>query len=221
MDPATDEPTPPGMPRLDRRTILVCVAIAAVAAAGVFVLLLNVLADDTTTDASPTSSSPSSPSSGSSSSAEPDPETDPSGTLVPAKEAPDVEFTRFDGSKATLSDFRGQKLVVNFFASTCIPCKKEMPALQRVHERLGDDVTFVGIAVQDDPEAAQDLIDQTGVSYDLGQDPSGSLFQGFGGVVLPVTAFVAEDGTVMKLHAGQLTEAEITQLISDNLLAGG
>ena len=111
--------------------------------------------------------------------------------------------------------------MVNFFASTCIPCKKEMPALQRVHERLGDDVTFVGIAVQDDPEAAQDLIDQTGVSYDLGQDPTGSLFQGFGGVVLPVTAFVAEDGTVMELHAGKLTEAEITQLISDNLLAGG
>ena len=82
--------------------------------------------------------------------------------------------------------------MVNFFASTCIPCKKEMPALQRVHERLGDDVTFVGIAVQDDPEAAQDLIDQTGVSYDLGQDPTGSLFQGFGGVVLPITAFVAE-----------------------------
>jgi len=212
MDPATDEPTPPGMPRLDRRTVLVCVAIAAVAAAGVFVLLLNVLADDTTTDASPTSP-PSSPSSSA--------ETDPSATLVPAKEAPDVEFTRFDGSTATLSDFRGQKLVVNFFASTCIPCKKEMPALQRVHERLGDDVTFVGIAVQDDPEAAQDLIDQTGVSYDLGQDPTGSLFQGFGGVVLPVTAFVAEDGTVMELHAGKLTEAEITQLISDNLLAGG
>ena len=218
MDPATDEPTPPGMPRLDRRTILVCVAIAATAAAGVFVLLLNVLADDTSTDASPSStSSPSSPSS----STETDPGTDPSGTLVPAKEAPDVEFTRFDGSTATLSDFRGQKLVVNFFASTCIPCKKEMPALQRVHERLGDDVTFVGIAVQDDPEAAQDLIDQTGVSYDLGQDPTGSLFQGFGGVVLPVTAFVAEDGTVMELHAGKLTEAEITQLISDNLLAGG
>jgi len=217
MDPATDEPTPPGMPRLDRRTILVCVAIAAVAAAGVFVLLL---ADDTSTDASPSSvSSPSSPSP--SSSSETDPGTGPSGTLVPAKEAPDVEFTRFDGSTATLSDFRGQKLVVNFFASTCIPCKKEMPALQRVHERLGDDVTFVGIAVQDDPEAAQDLIDQTGVSYDLGQDPTGSLFQGFGGVVLPVTAFVAEDGTVMKLHAGKLTEAEITQLISDNLLAGG
>jgi peroxiredoxin len=211
MDPATDEPTPPGMPRLDRRTILVCVAIAAVAAAGVFVLLINILADDTGTAAEPRSSS--SPSS------QPSPtETDAPDTLVTAEQAPDIAFTRFDGSTAELTDFRGQKLVVNFFASTC---KKEMPALQRVHERLGDDVTFIGIAVQDDPEAAQDLVESTGVSYDLGQDPRGELFQGFGGVVLPVTAFVAEDGTVMELHPGKLTEAEITQKVSDNLLAGG
>ena len=95
----------------------------------------------------------------------------------PGLPADTERFTRFDGSPLKLSDFRGQKLVVNFFASTCVPCKKEMPALQAVHERLGDDVTFIGIAVQDDPEAAQELIDQTGVSYDLGQDPTGSLFQ--------------------------------------------
>jgi thiol-disulfide isomerase/thioredoxin len=215
MDPATDEPTPPGMPRLDRRTILVCVAIAALSAAGVFVLLLNLLAEDAGTAAEPGTSSSSSSSQSSPT------ETDAPETLVPAEQAPDIAFTRFDGSTAKLTDFRGQKLVVNFFASTCIPCKKEMPALQRVHERLGDDVTFVGIAVQDDPEAAQDLVEATGVSYDLGQDPRGELFKGFGGAYLPVTAFVAEDGTVMDLHLGQLTEAEITQKISDNLLAGG
>jgi thiol-disulfide isomerase/thioredoxin len=219
MDPATDEPTPPGVPRLDRRTILVCVAIAAVAAVGVFVLLLNVLADDTGTAAENTASQTTgSEANGSERTGS---ESTTSETLVEATEAPDVAFTRFDGSTAKLSDYRGQKLVVNFFASTCIPCKKEMPALQRVHERLGDDVTFIGIAVQDDPEAAQDLIDTTGVSYDLGQDPQGTLFQGFGGVVLPVTAFVAEDGTVMDLHAGKLTEADVTQKVSDNLLAGG
>ncbi len=161
------------MPRLDRRTILVCVAIAAVAAIGVFVLLLDVLADDTGTAAENTASDDDqwvrrAPG------PRPGPRHRVRGhhvDLVEATEAPDVAFTRFDGSTAKLSDYRGQKLVVNFFASTCMPCKKEMPALQRVHERLGDDVTFMGIAVQDDPEAAEDLVDTTGVSYDLGQDP--------------------------------------------------
>jgi cytochrome c biogenesis protein CcmG, thiol:disulfide interchange protein DsbE len=120
-----------------------------------------------------------------------------------------------------LSDFRGQKLLINFFASSCIPCKKEMPALQRVHQRLGDDVTFIGIAVQDDPEAAQELIDRTGVSYDLAQDRTGTLLRKIGGVGLPTTVLVGGDGTILERHTGELSEQEITQKISDNLLAGG
>jgi thiol-disulfide isomerase/thioredoxin len=203
MDPA------PQRPRLDRRTITICVAIASVGAALTFVVLLVVLSNrDGSTEATETTAS----STGSTTKS----------TLTAVTRAPvDTKVTRFDGSPLKLADFRGQKLVVNFFSSTCVPCRKEMPALQAVHERLGEDVTFIGIAVQDDRDAAQDLIDKTGVRYELGQDPSGKLFQDFGGVVLPMTAFVDADGTVMDTHTGALDEQEITQRISDNLLAGG
>jgi thiol-disulfide isomerase/thioredoxin len=201
MDPA------PRRPRLDRRTITICVAIASVGATLTFVVMLIVLSNrDGSTEASETTATGSTTTS----------------ALTPVTRAPvDTRVTRFDGSPLKLSDFRGQKLVVNFFSSTCVPCKKEMPALEAVHERLGDEVTFIGIAVQDDPDAAQELVRRTGVSYDLGQDPSGNLFQGFGGVYLPTTAFVDADGTVMELHTGKLDEQEITQKVSDNLLAGG
>jgi thiol-disulfide isomerase/thioredoxin len=203
MDPATDEPPDeppaPGRPRLDKRTVTICVAIAAVAAVIAGVVVTLVLSDDDSSTAGPR----------------------PPG-LRPAERAPlNTAFTRFDGSPVELSDYRGQKLVVNFFASTCAPCKREMPALQKVHERLGDDVTFVGVAVQDDPGAAQKLIDKTGVTYDLGQDRTGTLFQRFGAVVLPTTAFVDEAGTVMELHTGAMSERTITEKISANLLAGG
>jgi thiol-disulfide isomerase/thioredoxin len=131
-------------------------------------------------------------------------------------------LTRFDDSTVTLQDYEGQKLVVNFFASTCVPCRKEMPALQRVHQRLGEDVTFLGVATQDDPDAALELVDRTGVSYDLAQDRNGELLlEVAGATFLPVTAFIAEDGTVMEVHLGELTEQEITEKISGALLAGG
>jgi thiol-disulfide isomerase/thioredoxin len=206
MDPATDEadepagePPAPRRPRLDKRTVTICVVIAAVAAVVAAVIVTMLLSDDGSSTAGPTSS-----------------------TLLPAKQAPETTaFTRFDGSPVELSDYKGQKLVVNFFASTCVPCKKEMPALQKVHQRLGDDVTFIGIAVQDDPKAAQQLIKKTGVTYDLAQDRTGTLFQRFGATFLPTTAFVDEEGTVMELHTGAMDEAKITQLISSNLLAGG
>jgi thiol-disulfide isomerase/thioredoxin len=203
MDPATeDEPEAPGKPRLDRRTITICVAIAAAAAILSAILVVSLLdpSDDDTAGGGGS---------------------DTEATLTKATKAPDTALTRFDGSTVTLSDFRGQKLLVNFFASSCIPCKKEMPALQRVHQRLGDDVTFIGIAVQDDPEAAQELIDKTGVSYDLAQDRTGTLLRKIGGVGLPTTVFVGGDGTILERHTGELSEQEITQKISDNLLAGG
>ncbi len=198
MDPENE--AGPSPPRLDRRTITICVAIATVTALVTALVALALLSTDdgATADESP----------------------DPTG-LTPAEQAPDTALTRFDGSTVKLSDFRGQKLVINFFASTCVPCKKEMPALQRVHQRLGDDVTFIGIAVQDDPEAAQELVDKTGVTYDLAQDRTGTLLRKIGGVGLPTTAFIGGDGTVLELHTGELTEQEITQKISGNLLAGG
>ena len=203
MDPATDEPPDepqaPGRPRLDKRTVTICVAIAAVAAVVAAVVVSLVLSDDSSSTAGAQAPS-----------------------LRPAKHAPEnTAFTRFDGSPVQLSDYKGQKLVVNFFASSCAPCKREMPALQKVHERLGDDVTFIGVAVQDDPKEAQKLIKKTGVTYDLAQDRTGTLFQRFGAVVLPTTAFVDQEGTVMELHTGALDEQTITEKISSNLLAGG
>jgi thiol-disulfide isomerase/thioredoxin len=210
------DPAPPGKPRLDRRTIAICVAIAAVAAVISAVVVAAMIQPDEST-AGPTTTSSSIPTIGE---AEPGQETTPP-TLEPAKDAPPEEITRFDGSPFRLSDYRGQKLVVNFFASYCVPCKKEMPALQRVHQRLGDEVTFIGVAVQDDPDAAQELVEQTGVSYDLAQDRRGKLFAAVGATVLPATAFIAPDGTVMELKPGEMSEAEITQKISANLLAGG
>jgi len=207
MDPATDEPPAeppaPGRPRLDKRTVTICVVIAVVAAVVAAVIVTMLLSDDGSANAGSTSDSSTQ-------------------SLQPAKQAPEkTAFTRFDGSPVELSDYKGQKLVINFFASTCVPCKKEMPALQKVHQRLGDDVTFIGIAVQDDPKAAQQLIHKTGVTYDLAQDRTGTLFQRFGASFLPTTAFVDEEGTVMLLHTGAMDEAKITQLISSNLLAGG
>jgi thiol-disulfide isomerase/thioredoxin len=226
MDPANDEadepadqqPRAPGRPRLDRRTIAICVAIAAVAAViSAVVVAAMIQPDEGTADPTTTSSIPTigESSTGPTSTEAPPP------TLQPAEDAPDVEITRFDGSAFKLSDYRGQKLVVNFFASYCVPCKKEMPALQAVHQRLGDEVTFIGVAVQDDPDAAQELIEDTGVSYDLAQDRRGKLFTAAGATVLPATIFVAGDGTIMELQLGEMTEAEITQNISANLLAGG
>ena len=78
--------------------------------------------------------------------------------LTPQDEVPSdpdaVTFTTFEGDVVALSSLQGKPVLVNFFASTCVPCITEMPDLEEVHRQLGDEVTFLGLALQDRPEDA-------------------------------------------------------------------
>src|SRR5687767_84591 len=62
---------------------------------------------------------------------------------------PEATFARFDGDEGSLADYEGTPLVVNWFASWCVPCVTEMPAFEEVHQLLGDDVAFLGLNSQD------------------------------------------------------------------------
>lgn len=195
-EPVIEERSRPAHRRagFDRRTILICVLVALVAAVASAVVAANLLSDDEDTEFG----------------------------LSPAQVVPeDIPFTRFDGTEGTLADYAGQKLVLNFFASTCVPCRKEMPALEQIQREAGDEITVLGLAVRDDRDAALALVEQTGVTYDTAQDVTGDIMTGAGGTLLPFTLFVAPDGTIMERHFGELTGPELRDKISANLLAGG
>ncbi|MDP8977836.1 MAG: TlpA family protein disulfide reductase, partial [Actinomycetota bacterium] len=131
--------------------------------------------------------------------------------------APDIGFERFDGRPARLRDWRGQPLVVNFWASWCPPCVAEMrDAFEPLHDKLGDRVAFLGVNLQDTPAAAREVVDRTGVSYELARDPDGALFTAFGGFGMPTTVLMDAEGWVVAQHAGALTETELEVLLADH-----
>jgi cytochrome c biogenesis protein CcmG, thiol:disulfide interchange protein DsbE len=122
------------------------------------------------------------------------------------------------GPDAALGDLlTGAPVVVNFFASWCVPCVEEMPAIEAVHRSLGDRVTFVGLANQDRDEDALATVDATGVTYATYGDPDASAITYFGGLSMPTTVFIAADGTVVDVNNGPLTEAELRAKITDLL----
>jgi cytochrome c biogenesis protein CcmG, thiol:disulfide interchange protein DsbE len=122
------------------------------------------------------------------------------------------------GPDAALGDLlTGAPVVVNFFASWCVPCVEEMPAIEAVHRSLGDRVTFVGLANQDRDEDALATVDATGVTYATYGDPDASAITYFGGLSMPTTVFIAADGTVVNVNNGPLTEAELRAKITDLL----
>jgi thiol-disulfide isomerase/thioredoxin len=123
-----------------------------------------------------------------------------------------VQLQSFEGEPFTLERYRGHPLVVNFFASWCGPCAREMPAFARVHDELDGEVAFVGVNIEDNPQAARALVERSGVAYDLGRD-DGSLFKALGGVAMPTTAFIGSDGVVASVHSGELSQQGLERAV--------
>jgi thiol-disulfide isomerase/thioredoxin len=128
-----------------------------------------------------------------------------------------VTFTQFDGTEVPLRSIEGTPTLINFFASTCVPCVTEMPDLEKAHKALGAKVQFLGLAVQDRISASEDLIARTGVTYRTARDPDALILQLFNGVNLPFSVLIDGQGHVVATHAGQMTTADVEALIADKL----
>jgi thiol-disulfide isomerase/thioredoxin len=149
------------------------------------------------------------------------------GRDVTGETVPEETFDRFDrgvlnGGRGSLGDYAGRPMVVmvvNFFASWCTPCIKEMPAFEQVHGRMQDLIAFVGINTGEQIESGQRIIQQTGITYDVLRDQTGALTQQYEILNMPSTLFVDANGTIVRVHTGELSESELEQTIRDDLLA--
>lgn len=139
------------------------------------------------------------------------------GTLVKTEPAPVTEFPTLDGSTTSLADYRGKPVVLNFFAESCIPCRKEMPDLEKVHQEIGDRVTVLGIDQGDTEEVAKAFVEEVGVTYDIGRDPTGDLAREFGVDFLPGTVFITRGGDIAAVHRGQLSYDDLRRLVDEHL----
>lgn len=134
--------------------------------------------------------------------------------------APDADFVWFDGSPGSIRELQGSPTVLNFWASSCPPCVAEMPEFEEVYQELRDQVAFVGMNTGDRREAAERLVEQTGVSYPLAEDGDNTVFRSFQGFVMPTTVFIDADGGVAFAWAGVLTGDELRRLIDQHLAPG-
>ena len=138
---------------------------------------------------------------------------DPDTGATPGSPAPEVSFATFDGTTRSLADYRGTPLVLNFWASTCIPCTTEMPDIDALHTELDGSVTFVGINTAEGTEPALRFLERVPVDYELGRDPDGSVLRAFGRANLPTTVIIDADGTVGDVHTGIISRDDLRSRI--------
>lgn len=144
----------------------------------------------------------------------------PTGELPASVE--EVRLTGMGGAEnKTLGDYMGDKpVVLNFFASWCAPCLDEMPAFEAVHQELGDQVNFVGLANLDADDKALEIVERTGVTYPAFTDLDASAITFFGGTQMPTTVFIDTAGKVTSVDSTTFDEDELRERIGELLGVG-
>ena len=131
------------------------------------------------------------------------------------KPAPGRALPLLDGDgRLSLTDLKGSVVVVNFWASWCIPCRREHAELAAAAARYeNDDVRFVGIVYQDSDRNARRFLDELGRSYDNVTDPGSRAAIDFGLFGVPETFFIDRDGIVRSRINGPVTEETVTAAV--------
>ena len=122
--------------------------------------------------------------------------------------APDFDLPRLSGDgRATLADYRGQVVVLNFWASWCEPCRTESPLLERWHRRIArDGGTVLGIDGQDVSSDARDFVEEYELTYPMLHDGPGDLREPFGVLGYPETFVIDARGRVAAVRRGPVDD---------------
>jgi cytochrome c biogenesis protein CcmG/thiol:disulfide interchange protein DsbE len=129
------------------------------------------------------------------------------GGLAPPISLPDLANP---SQVLTLAQLRGRPVLVNFWASWCVPCRKEMPVLEAAYRRIHGRVAFLGVDTNDTRGAALSFLRQTGVTYPSVYDPHGTAAITYGLFGLPTTVFVAPNGRMIERHVGELSPGALS-----------
>ena len=140
------------------------------------------------------------------------------GVLAESKPFPHLAGGTVQGTQVDTASLAGKPFVVNVWATWCDPCRREQPALMRLHERYGDAVGFLGINYRDDAAAAKEWVRQYAVTYPSLSDPSGRTAKDLGYPYLPDTYVVDATGTIRFVVFGETKEQQLAGLI-DQVLA--
>lgn len=137
------------------------------------------------------------------------------GDPAPAVEAPVLEG---DGVLA-LEDMRGKPVLVNFWASWCVPCEAEAEYLEAAYADYGDEVAFLGVNVKDARSDAIEFVDRYDVSYPQVRDESLDWYESFGLTGQPETFLIDAEGEIVEHVTGEFTSAADLYRVLDVMVA--
>ena len=143
--------------------------------------------------------------------------------------APDFEISDFEAARHRLSDYRGKTVYVNFWATWCLPCLKEMPDIQELRDRHGDDLAVITVNRAEPLSRAQPyfanikkLNGEQGLSFTVnGMDPDDTLYDEYRGLGMPVSVFIDANGKVVKVYNGLISLDIMEESVAEAVASAG
>jgi len=131
--------------------------------------------------------------------------------------APNFRLRGLNGGEFALSDFRGKAVVVNFWATWCPFCVREMPEFEKAHKQYGDKLIILGVNRAESIDKQREFLSKelpVEITYRLLLDPSDSVAQAYGVFGMPTTFFLDKDGVIIGKRVGELNFNQIKQMLS-------
>lgn len=143
-------------------------------------------------------------------------ETEESVGLQQGDLAPDFELETLDGESVRLSDFRGEKVLVNFWATWCPPCRSEMPDMQKFHEDYDAQILAVNLISTEQSESQiQEFLEEYGVSFTVLADEDNRVSTLYNASALPTSYLINTKGEIHNIAIGALNYEMMEQAFDE------
>ena len=137
--------------------------------------------------------------------------------LVVGSPVPDFALPMLEGGtqgeSQTLSGLKGKPVVVNFWATWCLPCKEEMPLLDAYAEKFAGEMVLLGVNVGEDENQVQPFVDEVEIGFPILLDRDEQTADTYMVRNLPVTLFIDADGVLRAQHLGTLREDTLARYL--------
>lgn len=133
-------------------------------------------------------------------------------------QSPNFKLEALNGNELELKDLRGKAVLINFWATWCEPCKKEMPDIQEAYNQYKDEnFEVIAISSQESKITVNDFIQSYHLSFPVFIDKSGEVSNTYSVRFLPTSFFIDANGTIKRIYEGQMSRNQLDQWIKEIL----